>query len=72
MVKFALSFFDDKYIIYYYYFKVSVSCICGNLTEARVCSDPKVIEYRLQVKAQTLSLLESIVESSRVIKSYKM
>lgn len=55
-----------------YSFQVSVSCICGNLKEARMCSDSKVIEYRLQVKSQSLSLLDNIVESSPAIKSYKM
>lgn len=51
---------------------VSVSCICGNLTEARMCSDPKLIEYRLQVKAQSMSFLDNIVDSSPIIKSYKI
>ncbi|XP_008185487.1 protein shuttle craft [Acyrthosiphon pisum] len=51
---------------------VSVSCICGNLTESRMCSDPKVIEYRLQVKAQSMSFLDNIVDSSPIIKSYKI
>ncbi|XP_026813694.1 protein shuttle craft-like isoform X1 [Rhopalosiphum maidis] len=51
---------------------VSVSCICGNLTEARICSDPKVVEYRLQVKAQSMSFLDNIVDSSPIIKSYKI
>jgi len=51
---------------------VSVSCICGNLTEARICSDPKVVEYRLQVKAQSMSFIDNIVDSSPIIKSYKI
>lgn len=55
-----------------YSFKVSVSCICGNLTEVRLCSDPKLVEYRLQIKAQSMSLLDNIVDSSPTIKSYKM
>lgn len=55
-----------------YSFKVKVSCICGHVTEARVCSDPKVIEYRLQIKTRSLSLLDNIVDSSPVIKDFKM
>ncbi|XP_025197835.1 protein shuttle craft-like isoform X2 [Melanaphis sacchari] len=51
---------------------VSVSCICGNLTEARICSDPKVVEYRLQVKVQSMNFLDNIVNSSPIIKSYKI
>ncbi|VVC43241.1 Zinc finger, RING-type,R3H domain,Zinc finger, NF-X1-type,Transcriptional repressor NF-X1, R3H domain [Cinara cedri] len=51
---------------------VNVSCICGNLTEARLCSDTKVIEYRLNLKTQSMSLLDNIIDSPPTIKSYKI
>lgn len=51
---------------------MNVSCTCGNLTEARICSDSKVVEYRIRVKAQSMSLLDNIVDSSPIIQSYKM
>jgi len=51
---------------------VSVSCICGNLTDTRICSDPKVIEYRLQVKTNTMNLLDNFVNSPPTIKLYKI
>ncbi|XP_050533933.1 protein shuttle craft-like [Daktulosphaira vitifoliae] len=51
---------------------VNVSCPCGNITETRLCSDPKVNEYRLQLQTQSMSFLDNIVVSKSTIKTFKI